>query len=402
MESKMIPIEEAGRLILAHTEVLEKSETDILSSYGFVLADDVQSDIDMPPFDKAAMDGYAVRSGDCENIPATLSVKMSIPAGACTDQKIGPGECAKIMTGAPVPHGADSVVMVEDTQPLDGMRVKILKEVKQGRHICRKGEDVGEGELLLSRGAMIGAPEVAILASAGRATVPVYRRPKVSVISTGSEIVEPGEPLGKGRIRNSNGPMLMNMVKAEGCEARYLGIAGDTEGELESAIERGSRSDVILLSGGVSMGDYDLVPAILKKTGASIIFHKVSVKPGKPLLFAKRKRCIIFGIPGNPVSNFTTFHLFVKPALRKLMGDPFHEISLKDAVSEVDIENKGDRVHVMPSVYTMKKGGIYVKPLKLNGSADIVGCAAANCLSVLKGGGTRVEQGETVNILILK
>jgi molybdopterin molybdotransferase len=224
----------------------------------------------------------------------------------------------------------------------------------------------------------------------------------VSVISTGSEIVEPGEPLGKGRIRNSNGPMLMNMVKAEGCDARYLGIAGDTEGELERKIERGSRSDVILLSGGVSMGDYDLVPAILKKAGSSIIFHKVSVKPGKPLLFAKRERCIIFGIPGNPVSNFTTFHLFVKPALGKLMGDPFHEISLLDAVSEIDIENRGDRVHVMPSLYTVTKGGIYVKPLKLNGSADIVGCAAANCLSVLKGGGTRVERGETVKILILK
>jgi molybdopterin molybdotransferase len=176
MVSKMIRIEEAGRLILAHTEVLEQSETDILSAYGFVLADDVKSDIDMPPFDKAAMDGYAVRSEDCENIPATLSVKMSIPAGSYTDRKIGPGECAKIMTGAPVPKGADSVVMVEDTQPLDGMRVKMLKEVEQGRHICRKGEDVGEGELLLKRGAMIGAPEVAILASAGRASVPVYRR----------------------------------------------------------------------------------------------------------------------------------------------------------------------------------------------------------------------------------
>jgi molybdopterin molybdotransferase len=280
--------------------------------------------------------------------------------------------------------------------------VEIFKGVEDGQNICRKGEDIERGGLLLRRGAKIEAPEVAILASAGRVEVPVFKRPVVSILPTGSEIVEPGEPVDGGKIRNSNGPMLSSMVQALGCEIRYLGIAEDNTESLRENIENGLKSDVLFLSGGVSMGEYDLVPEILEKAGASIIFHRVFVKPGKPLLFAKRKNTIIFGIPGNPVSNFTTFHLFIKPALKKLMGDPDYEAKTTDATAEIDFENRSKRVHVIPSRFNCKGGGIYVTPFTLNGSADIVGCNGANCLSVLEAGRRHIKRGETVKILFLQ
>jgi molybdopterin molybdotransferase len=398
----MIPVEEAQKLILYHTEALDRDEIDLFSSSGYVLADDLFSDIDIPPFDKAAMDGYAVRRADCGSRPSTLKVRMNLAAGTYTDKEIGTGECAKIMTGAPVPPGADAVLMVEETKLHENGTVVLLGEIKEGQHICRKGEDIEKGKLVLKAGTKIGAPEVAILASVGRATVPVYRKPRVAILSTGNEIVEPHETPRVGTIRNSNGPMLVSMARGLGCETQYLGIAEDTESELQEKIASGMKSDVLLLSGGVSMGEYDLVPDALSRSGARTIFHRVFVKPGKPLLFAKRNRTAVFGVPGNPVSNFTTFHLFIKPALKKLMGDPDHGMKIVDAIAEIDFENRSERVHVIPSRYSCKGSGIYVTPFKLNGSADIVGCTGANCLSVLEAGRKYITRGDTVKILFLQ
>ena len=314
MPDGMIPWDEALRRVLSHIPESAVEKIDLVSSYGRVLAEDMRSDTDIPPFHKAAMDGYAVRAKDITETPATLSVRVTIPAGTPPGDAIGPGEAAKIMTGAPVPEGADAVVMVEHTLFQDG-EVRIMKGAAAGTNICRRGEDIAENEVVLHRYSPIGAVEIAILASVGKAQVPVYRRPKVAVLSTGNEIREPGQPLGNGEIRNSNGAMLTSMARALGADVRYLGIARDAEEELSEKVFEGLQSDVLLLSGGVSMGEYDLVPGILEKAGAHRVFHKVFVKPGKPLFFAKGTRGVVFGIPGNPVSNFTTFHLFVKPAL---------------------------------------------------------------------------------------
>lgn len=401
MPDGMILWDEALRLVLSHTPVPCTEQTDISASYGRVLSEDVRSDMDIPPFEKAAMDGYAVRAKECEAPPVTLPVQMTIPAGTSPDRELAPGEAAKIMTGAPVPHGADTIVMVEHTRSFEDGKVEILKEVTEGRHICRKGEDVARGETVLKKHAGIGAPEVAILASAGRASVPVFRRPSVAILSTGSEIVEPGEPLSAGKIRNSNGMMLASMAGSLGCEIRYIGIAGDREEELSIKVEEGLKSDVLLLSGGVSMGEFDLVPEILEKAQAQKIFHRVFVKPGKPLLFAVRGRTIVFGVPGNPVSNFTTFHLFVKPALLKLMGHTECTPKMTEAVSETDFENRSKRMHAVPSFCTLKGAGVYVRLFSLNGSADITGCAGANCFCVLEPGIERVRRGDTVRLFFL-
>ncbi len=401
MPDGMIPWDEALELVLSHTPVLGTEQTDLFLSYGRVLSEDVRSDVDIPPFRKAAMDGYAVRAKDCETAPVTLPVQMTLPAGSYTDKKLAQGEAAKIMTGAPVPDGADTVVMVENTQAVGDGKVQILKEVRAGQHICQKGEDVTRGEVVLEKHAVIGSVEVAILASVGKASVEVFRRPSVSILSTGSEIVEPGEPLARGKIRNSNGAMLTSMAEALGCETRYLGIAEDTGEALSGKVDEGLKSDVFLLSGGVSMGEYDLVPEVLEMAHARKVFHRVFVKPGKPLLFAKGERTIIFGVPGNPVSNFTTFHLFVKPALLKLMGHEDCTPKIVDATAEIDFENNNKRVYVVPSFYTLKEGGVFVRPFTLNGSADITGCARANCFCMFEPGWYHVKSGDTVKLLLL-
>jgi molybdopterin molybdotransferase len=401
MPDGMLPWDEALGLVLSHTPVLGTEETGLFSSYGRVLSEDVRSDMDIPPFRKSAMDGYAVRTKDCETTPVTLSVRMALPAGAYPDNNLARGEAAKIMTGAPVPDGADAVVMVEHTQAVEDGKVRILKEVTAGRHICQKGEDVTRGEVVLKKHTVIGAPEVAILASVGKAQVKVFRRPSVSVLSTGSEIVEPGEPLAPGKIRNSNGAMLTGMAEALGCDTRYLGIAEDTGEALLKKVKEGLKSDVFLLSGGVSMGEYDLVPEVLEMAHASRVFHRVFVKPGKPLLFAKGEHTIIFGVPGNPVSNFTSFHLFVKPALLKLMGQEDCTPKIVDATAEIDFENNNKRVYVAPSFYTLKEGGVFVRPFTLNGSADIIGCARANCFCIFEPGWYRVKSGDKVKLFLL-
>jgi len=401
MPDGMILWDEALRLVLSHTPAPGKEQTELFNSYGLVLSEDVRSDMDIPPFCKAAMDGYAVRATDCGSPPVTLPVRMTLPAGVSPDRELAPGEAAKIMTGAPVPYGADSVVMVEHTRSLEDGKVEILKEVTAGRNICRKGEDVARGETVLKKHTGIGAPEVAILASVGRASVPVFRRPSVSILSTGSEIVEPGKPLAAGKIRNSNGAMLAGMAEALGCEIRYLGIAGDKHEELSHKVEEGLKSDVFLLSGGVSMGEFDLVPEILEKAQARRVFHRVFVKPGKPLLFARSERTIVFGVPGNPVSNFTTFHLFVKPALMKLMGHTECTPKMTEAVSETDFENRSKRVHVVPAFCTLKGAGVYARLFTLNGSADITGCAGANCFCMLEPGRELVNRGDTVRLFFL-
>jgi molybdopterin molybdotransferase len=397
----MIEMHDALARILDSTDALEKTKVPLREAYGRVLREDVYADSDIPPFHKAAMDGYALRSVDLMHTPALLEVADSIQAGDTSKTSVDEGNCVKIMTGAPVPKGADAVVMREETQIEPDGKIRFTVSCTPGQNICKAGEDVRRGELVLRSGSIIRAPEIAILAAVGKHTPAVTRAPEVALVATGNEIVEPDQALSDGMIRNSNGPMLYALMHALGCEVDYFGIVGDDEKSLLRAITAGMNKDVLLLSGGVSMGDYDFVPELVEKIGARIIFHKVRVKPGKPLLFARKGRCSIFGIPGNPVSNFTTFNLFIKPALRKLMGQADCGPEFYDGVLEEDFQNTSSRVHVVPSMHTIERGCVRVSPFMLNGSADIIGCSRSSCLAVFFEGKSLVKRGERIKIVPL-
>lgn len=397
----MIRINEALDILYKNSKPLKTIDVNLHDAFGMVLSEDVYSDIDIPPFNKSAMDGYAVRSQDITAIPVTLLLKETIAAGSPLTGGIGGGECTKIMTGAPVPEGADAVIIIEETEEQKEGHIRIKTRVKPGQHICKQGEDIRRNQRVLRRGMILRGPEIAVLSSVGKNRVQVHRKPFVSVLSTGSEIVEPDIPLEKGKIRNSNGPMLRVLLNALHIQAHYLGIGGDREEELTALIREGLRGDIMLISGGVSMGDYDLIPALLKRMGAAILFHKVKIKPGKPLLFAKRGDCIIFGVPGNPVSNFTTFHLFIKSAIYKLTGREDFQPSFIALPVTQDVEKKGERAQLMPSIYRVREGRCEVTPLKLNGSADIIGCAGCNCLVLIEENDQLIRKGERVPVMLL-
>jgi molybdopterin molybdotransferase len=399
-QPSMIGFNKALDIILREIEPLDIVEVSLSEAFGMVLAEDVCSDMDIPPFDKSAMDGYAVRSADLDDAPATLSVLATVAAGSMHRGTAGKGQSVRIMTGAPVPEGFDAVVMLEETEEREG-KVLFTRKAKQGQNICSRGEDVKAGERILVRGSIILGPEIAALASVGQVRCRVYRRPVVSVLPTGSEILEPDEPVGEGMIRDSNGPMLTGLAASQGANLRYLGIGSDQEEELRELIEAGLKTDMLLISGGVSMGDYDLVPAILRACGADIKFHRVRIKPGKPLLFAKSAGCVIFGVPGNPVSNFTTFNIFIKSALYRMMGRSAYTPRFVDARLTHDVKKKGDRAHLMPSKYRLEKGNYEVTTLKLNGSADIIGCGGCNCLLFVDEGEKNLRRGDKVPILLI-
>ena len=319
----MIEYPEARDLVLAAARAPGSEPVPLLQALGRTLAEDIRAREDVPPFAKATMDGYAVRAADTlapEGAAAVeLEVVEDLPAGRVGRKAVGPGQAVRIMTGAPLPKGADAVVMVERTEKGDG-RVKILRAVRPGENTGRPGEDVKKGETVLGRGDLIGPAELGMLAALDRPSVRVARRPRLAVVATGDEIVEPGDKKGPGQIRNSNGYALLALALAAGAEARYLGIARDRRSSLESKIRRAGAFDILVLSGGVSVGDHDLVKSQLESLGVRPVFWKVRIKPGKPVFFGVRGKQIVFGLPGNPTSAMVTFLLFVRPAIDKMLG----------------------------------------------------------------------------------
>jgi molybdopterin molybdotransferase len=404
----VISMSQAIDIVLSNTGILDTVEADLSAVYGSVLAEDVRSDIDMPPFDKSAMDGFAVKASLMGDPPVILRVDSTVAAGETyeggaagsgngTDTWAG---CVRIMTGAPVPEGLDSVVKIEETEGLPDGKVRFTEKVVKGQNICFRGEDVRRGDVVLETGMRVRGPEIAALASVGRHKPRVYRRPAVGVLSTGKELVEPRMPPGQGKIRNSNGPMLTSLAASTGCETEYFGIADDDENSLRRFIRRGFEKDILLLSGGVSVGDYDLVPGVLKNEGAEILFHKVFLKPGKPLLFAKKEKCVIFGVPGNPVSNFTTFSVFIRPVIYRMMGREDHGPDFIEGFITEDFANTSSRLLLAPSSCVFADGRYEVTPHRLNGSADIAGCANSSCIMMIEKGFTEIKKGEKVKILL--
>lgn len=398
----MLEVAEALAAVIAHARP-RRAEAVALSPVvlGRVLAAGAVAGRDSPPFDKSLRDGYAVRSADCTG-NAELRVIEEVPAGALPTKVVGAGECTRLFTGAPIPDGADAVVMQEDTQ-LAGDCVRITDAaVKPGQWVFPRGREMRAGDVVLAAGTTLNAAAVGVLANLGAAEVPVVPWPRVAVLATGNELVDVAEPPGPGQIRNSNGPMLASLAVRAGAVAHDLGIARDTPGELRGRIELGlEHNDVLILAGGVSVGKFDLVPGVLKELGVTPHVHQVRMKPGKPMYFGTRGDALVFGLPGNPVSAFVCFELFVKPALRVLAGqaDPGPRtvmLPLAEAVSEVN-----DRPTYRPAVREPAAVGWAVRPLPWAGAPDLRGLQPADALMVLPAGDARFDAGTPVPVVLL-
>jgi len=369
---------------------------------GSVLAEAVASDVDMPPFDKSAMDGFAVVAADLADVPHTLPVVQDIPAGSLPTGPIYPGECARIMTGAPVPQGADTVVRIEDTRPGPGEgQVTFEQPVAPRKNICWQAEDVSAGDVLLRSGHVIRPPEVSVLAACGRPTVRVWRKPSVAVLSTGNEVVPVDAVPGPGQIRDANSPHVAARLGRLGIEPTRLGIARDEPKALRDALLAGMEHDVLVLSGGVSMGDYDLAPGLLRELGTNILFDSIAVKPGRPMVFGLRGRTAVFGLPGNPVSVMVGTELFVVPAVKTMMGYGEVHPTRRLATTTAPLKNRIGRIAHVPGVLEETLDGLLATPLPYHGSAHIHAMTRANALLAVPADRDYVEAGETVEVVVL-
>jgi len=395
----MISSQEALQIVLGEARRLEAVLVPLAEALGARLAEAAVADSDLPPFDKSAMDGYAVRAADVARLPADLAVIEELPAGQAPSRPLAPGTCAKIMTGAPVPSGADLVVPVEDTErPPDG-RVHILRVSPDRRHICPRGEDVRRGEAVLEAGCVLRPQEIGLLASVGCDRVPIYRWPRVAVLATGEELVPVSAVPGPGQIRNSNSSSLLACCRAAGVAADDLGVARDEKTDLRAKIAEGLTRDVLIVSGGVSMGEWDFVPKVFEEAGVAVRFATVRMKPGKPTVFGTCGGRLVFGLPGNPVSTLVGFRFFVRPALRKMMGHPDPAPQPLDARLLAPVKVRDDRTTFVPAVLRCAADGWGATPLSTHGPADLVGFSKADGLIILEPGD--YEAGAQVKALPL-
>jgi len=368
---------------------------------GRVLRETVVAPLDAPAADNSAMDGYAVRAEDIVAVPVTLPVRGDLPAGHPSAALLEPGTAMRIMTGAFVPEGADTVVQVELT---DGglEQVTIAQTLRAGANIRRRGEDVHAGEIILRDGIPIGPAEIALLAAAGKTRVRVGRRPTVAILSTGDELIAAGDAPVAGKIVNTNTHLLTALVREAGAVANPLGIVRDTREATVAAFEVASQSDFVISSGGVSVGAYDFVKEALEVLGAETKFWKVSMKPGKPVVLSRLRDRLVFGLPGNPVSCFVAFHLFVAPALRKAMGQearlfpPSVRARLAGTVRGADERRVYARVFV-----EARDGALVATPLRSQSSGALTSMQNANGLAVIAAGTARAEEGAEVEVVLI-
>jgi len=370
------------------------------NALGRILAEDVIADRDYPPFDRAARDGFAVRSEDCRVSEARLHVKGEIRAGVPPSCAIGSGECVQIMTGAPLPPAADAVVMIEHTCPdAEKSYVIIERAAQPGMNFVPRGSEARAGAILLRSGTRLGDAELSLAAQVGCAELPVYRRPRVAILSTGDEVVAVETKPGPFQIRNSNAASLAAQTELAGAEAVQLGNAADKNDKLRAAIERGLAEDILVISGGVSMGKYDLVEGVLRELGAKFLFDAVDIRPGRPAVFGVCRGKPVFGLPGNPVSTLVTFELFAVPAIDILGGaEPRHLQLLKAKLSK-SIEKKAALTHFVPALLEWPDGEAIVNELEWQGSGDIGAVAHANCFLVVPQDKLKIAAGEWVDVL---
>lgn len=397
----MVTVDEARAIVLGEARPLASEEVALADALSRVLAEDVAADRDLPPFDRAAMDGYALRAADVARAPVALEVVGELRAGDAKALVVGAGQAVRIMTGAPVPPGATAVQQVEKTQPLDEFRVTILAPVADGQNLASRGSEVRAGETVLARGRSLDPAAIGVLATVGRARVAVARRPVVAVLVTGDEVVDVAETPGPTRIRNSNGPALAAAARQAGADVRDFGVAPDDKDALVASLRRGLAADVLVVSGGVSAGDYDLVEPALLELGARLLVTKVAVKPGAPLVIARCGEALVFGLPGNPVSAQVTFELFARPALLKMQGAAVLARPRLEAELGAAVRNRSGRRSYLPARLRHEGGRLLARPLRSAGSGDLVAHARANALVVLDAEREEAREGETVEALPL-
>lgn len=398
----MIPVSEAIKIIESETFALENETIDLRESTGRVLAEEIFADMDLPPFNRSQMDGFAVKSDDTNNVPAKLKITGESVAGKGFDGEMMRGETVRIMTGARVPGGADAVQKVELTREADENFVEILETAKPKQNIINRAEEIENGERIFERGGLITENMIASIASFGYVKVRVSQRPKVAILATGSEIVDICKKPEKDRIRNSNSIMLEAFAKKAGAETEVLPIAEDEISNLKSQIAKALKTnDVLIITGGVSVGDYDFTKPALRELGAEIFFEKVSLKPGKPAVFAKLDDKLIFGLPGNPVSVAVTFCLFVRTALMKMQGAENAELKKGFAIVSQKINGAKERDSYLPvSVETNERGNLVIESLRFTGSSNFIAFSKANSLLFVPQG-VSFESGDVAQILFL-
>lgn len=401
----MISVDEALDHVRRCVAPLPSVRAPLAELLGLRLAESVASTVDSPPFDKSMVDGYAI---DVRDVTATLRELELVTAGNVPTQSVTPGHTIRVMTGAPIPEGADAVAKWEDCQLLaEGEIRNPARGVKSGSCVIRRGSSFSAGQVVLEAGKRLGPLDVALLAEIGQAEVRVIARPSVAVLPTGDELVAPHEPLGPGQIRNSNGPMLLAAVAAADCTPIDLGVGCDDPDDLRTRINQGLASDVLLVSGGVSAGVKDLVPGIIAELGVEEQFHQVRIKPGKPLYFGVRhaegRRTLVFGLPGNPVSTFVSFQLFVLPALRALAGAPFEPIATHHAKLAMPFEHHGKRPTYHPCRQSAPDaaGVLHVEPLNWRGSSDLATLTRATHLAAFPAGDYQLVPGDAVEVIAL-
>ncbi|MFA4842671.1 MAG: gephyrin-like molybdotransferase Glp [Candidatus Omnitrophota bacterium] len=402
---KMISVQEALKTILNNIKPLRAEIVKLTDALGRVLAQDIHSDADIPAFDNSAMDGYAVKAPDTRGAlkekPKILEVIEDLRAGYVSKKTLKNNQAVRIMTGAVMPSGADSVVIVEDTQRQGENKVRVFKEATPGLNVRKKAEDIKNGELVLRQGVLLKSAHIGILASLGRAKIKVARKPKVAILATGDEVVDIDKKLKPGKLRSSNTYTLYSQALEAGGLPQNLGIVPDKPKLLESRLKKGLGCDLILTSGGVSVGDYDLVKFILAKMGTHIKFWQVAMRPGKPLVFGLIKGVPIFGLPGNPVSSMVSFEVFARPALLKMLGQNIDTRKEVDAVLDEDITKKrGLRYFLRAN--TRWEDGIYLtRTTGPQGSGILKSMSLANSLIILPEEEEFAQKGTRVTVRFL-
>lgn len=398
-------LHDAQQVVLDATTVLEAEKVSILDVLGRVLAEDIMAGRDNPPWDNSAMDGFAVRWEDIRQEhkiqkPVSLIVIEDVPAGRMPSKDVGPGQAIRIMTGAPIPRGADTVLKVEDTEPTTDS-VCVLKAEPKGANIRPQGEDVKKGECIIGKGTRMRPSEAGMLAILAKSFVFVYQRPRVAILSTGDELADLDEPYSDEKIINSNSYGIAAAVQEAGGIPLLLGIARDTPAALKEKISQGLNADMLVLSGGVSMGDYDFTKAVFRELGAEMNFWKLAIRPGQPLAFGKIQNKLAFGLPGNPVSSMVTFEQLVRPALLKMSGCRSYGRPVVEAVFQETFSKRTDRRHFLRGMLTREDGIFKVRTTGDQGSGILTSMVKANCLIDVPVAVERLKPGDHVAVQLL-
>ncbi len=401
----MISIEEALEIVtsLARAKVgpdfMPAERVPLPSSVGRVLREDARADADSPPFDRSIKDGFALRVSDLTDTGADLKVVGESRAGKSFEGVVGPGECCEIMTGAAVPAGAEAVVMVEYTERPSDVIVRILRGAGGGENIQSMGTEAHRDDLIFGSGRGIRTSDLGILATVGKSQVSVSRKPRVAIVSTGDELVDVDRQPGRDQIRNSNSYTLYAQVLEAGGEPEMLGIARDDADDLRDKIGEGLKRDILLVSGGVSMGKYDLVEGIFDEFGVEVSFDKVAMKPGKPTVFGHRDKTFVFGLPGNPVSTMVSFQLFVRPLIRLLLQAADVDGTVLEAVLNEKMRCDNVRFACVPASVRFRNGSYRLSRVKWKGSSDLVGLSQANAYVLLPSQEGWLEAGAVVKFI---